>query len=367
MTPRSGIALFFLFSVAAVTAVGGCSKYGTTPNPTPIPSGTVSPFPDTLYVQDTSSKTIRVYKNASGINGFAAATLALSAPTVSLNDVVYSPDKNVLWMPSCAGAPCPGVSGPIDVYAQPTSLPNNSGPTSAVSLANIDGAAAYDDNHDFLYVLIHGSTAIQIYANASTLGTAGNTVPAGTATITMNDPQIQYSPPPSPQEIYYDKATDRLFVSDFGTVVAKFDGFGAAAATAVSGHTNVNLTATTQIAGLVQTDGMAYNSAQDILFVVSDQHGQLTVISQASTVNGTAGHAQTVTGFANPKGLAYDDIRNILFVYDPGNPLQEGQVLSFPNATTLSGHQNSWRGRKGFVDSFVPSLSGFGIAIDETH
>jgi len=367
MTPRSGIALFFAFSLFAVFAEGGCGKYGTTPTPTTIPSGTVSPFPDTLFVQDTSSKTIRIYENASGHNGFAFANLTLSAPTVSLNDVVYSPDKNVLWMPSCAGRPCPGVSGPIDVYAMPTALPNNSGPTSVVSLANINGAAAYDDNNDLLFVLVNNAPVVQIYQNASTLGTGGNTQPVASATLNMTDPQIQYSPPPQPQEIYYDKTRDILFVSDFGSIVAAFDSFGAQAEAAVVAHTNINLSSSTQITGLLQTDGMAYNSSQDVLFVVSDQHGQLTVLSQASTTNGPAGHAQVVTGFANPKGLAYDDIRNILFVYDPGNPLGQGQVLSYPNATTLSGHQNNWKGRKGFVDSFVPSLSGFGIAIDETH
>ncbi len=366
MTPRSGIALLFVFSALAAFAVNGCGK-SSGATPTPVASVSPSPFPDTLYVQDLTSKRIRIYENASGANGFAAANLTLVASTLSLNDVVYSPDKNVLWMPSCAGKPCPGVSGPIYVYAQPTALPNNSGPTSTVSLAAVDGAASYDDNHDLLYVVTNNSTAIQIYANASTLGTAGNTQPAASASLTMNDPQIQYSPPPRAQEIYYDKARDILFVSDFGSIVAAFDNFGAQAEAAAVSHTNINLTSSTQISGLLQTDGMAYNSAQDILFVVSDQHGQMTVIQQASTTNGPAGHAQIITGFSNPKGLAYDDIRNILYVYDPGDPDSQGQILSYPNATTLSGNQHNWAGKKGFVDSFVSSLSGFGIAVDETH
>ena len=365
MTPRSGIALLFVFAAAASVAVG-CSK-STSATPTPVASVSPSPFPDTLYVQDVTSKSIRIYKNASGANGFSAASSTLSASTVSINDVVYSPDKNVVWMPFCAGKPCPGTSGPINVYAGANTLPNNSGPTSTVTLANINGAAAYDDNNDLLYVPVNNSAAVEIYASASTLGTGGNTAPAASATLNITDPGIQYPGPPRPQELYYDKARDLLFVSDFGTVVAVFDNFGAQALAAAMSHTNINLTANNQITGLVQTDGMAYNSAQDILFLVADQHGQLSVISQASTTNGPAGHVQLVTGFAIPKGLAYDDIRNILFVYDPGNPFSEGQILSFPNATTLAGAQNQWKGRKGFVDSFVSSLSGFGIAVDETH
>ena len=218
-----------------------------------------------------------------------------------------------------------------------------------------------------LYVPINSSAAVEIYASASTLGTGGNTAPAASATLTINDPGIQYPGPPRPQELYYDKTRDILFVSDFGTVVAVFDNFGAQALAAAMSHTNINLTANNEITGLVQTDGMAYNTSQDILFLVADQHGQLSVIQSASTTNGPAGHIQLVTGYSNPKGLAYDDIRNILFVYDPGNPNGQGQILSYPNATTLAGNQHSWAGRKGFVDSFVPSLSGFGIAVDETH
>ena len=366
MTPRSGIALLFAFSVVAAFAVGACSK-SSTPTPTPVASVSPSPFPDTLYVQDVTSKTIRIYKNASGANGFFSASSTLSAVTVSVNDVVYSPDKNVAWMPFCAGKPCPGTSGPVNVYAGANALPTDAPPTSTVTLANINGAAAYDDNHDFLYVPVNNSAAVEIYQNASTLGTGGNTAPAASATLTITDPGIQYPGPPRPQELYYDKARDLLFVSDFGTVVAVFDNFGAQAAAAVSTHSNINLTANNEITGLVQTDGMAYNSSQDILFVVADQHGQLSVISSASTTNGAAGHIQLVTGFSLPKGIAYDDIRNILFVYDPGNPFGEGQILSYPNATTLAGAQHSWAGRKGFVDSFVSSLSGFGIAVDETH
>jgi hypothetical protein len=366
MTPRSGIALFFAFSAVAFFAVGGCGK-STAPTPTPVASVSPSPFPDTLYVQDTNSHAVRVYKNASGQNGFAAASAVLTTNSISDDDAVYAPDKDVLWVPLCAAGGCPDSALPVDVYTAASTL-KNSGPTAtSAPLANINGAATYDDNHDLLYVTVNNAPAIEIYANASTLGSPGNTNPAATATLNITDPGIQYQGVPRPQELYYDKARDILFASDFGTVVAEFDAFGAQAAAAAATHTNINLNSSRQITALIQTDGMAYNTTQDILFVVSDQRGVMTIISNASTTNGPVTHPQTSTGFANPKGLAYDDVRNILFVYDPGNPNSEGQILIFPNATTLSGNQAGWKGRKGFVDGFVAGLSGFGISVDTTH
>src|SRR5471032_1140596 len=321
MTPRSGITLFFAFLAFAFVAVGGCSKY-TTPGttPTPVSSVSPSPFPDTLYVQDTTSHAVRVYKNAAGQNGFAAASSVLTTNSNTFDDAVYSPDKDVLWVPLCAAGGCHGSSAPVDVYTAASTL-KNVGPTAtSAPLANINGAAVYDDNHDLLFVTVNNAPDIQIFASASTLGTGGNSAPAATATLNITDPGIQYQGVPRPQELYYDKARDILFASDFGTVVAEFDAFGTQAAAAAATHTNTNLTSSRQITALIQTDGMAYNTAQDILFVVSDQRGVMTIVSNASTTNGPVTHAQTAKGFANPKGLAYDDVRNILFVYDPGNP-----------------------------------------------
>src|ERR1700680_2058148 len=122
MTPRSGITLLLAFMAVAFFAVGGCSKTNI-PKPTPIPSFSPSPFPDTLYVQDTTSKAVRVYKNASGQNGFAAASAVLNTNSISFDDAVYSPDKDVLWVPLCAGPIlCAGTQAPVDVYTAASTL-----------------------------------------------------------------------------------------------------------------------------------------------------------------------------------------------------------------------------------------------------
>jgi len=111
--------------------------------------------------------------------------------------------------------------------------------------------------------------------------------------------------------------------------------------------------------GLGNGTGLAYNSASDILFVTEVSPPQISVIKTASTFNGSTTHSQTLTNFVQPKGLAYDVGRDILFVYD-------SDVFVFPNATTASGNQNVWPNRRIFFDATTP-LSGFGITVDTTR
>jgi hypothetical protein len=82
-------------------------------------------------------------------------------------------------------------------------------------------------------------------------------------------------------------------------------------------------------------------------------------MKNASTFNGSTTHSQTLTGFVQPKGLAYDTPRDILYVYDGG-------VFVFPNATTASGAQSVGPNRRVIFDVATP-LSGFGITVDTTR
>src|ERR1700737_1162828 len=88
MNPRLGVCIFLTCTMVAAFAAG-CNKttsIAPTPSPTPIGTG-----PDTLYVQDGGSKTIRVYKHASGLNGIAVASATLPTRDVSNPDVIYNP------------------------------------------------------------------------------------------------------------------------------------------------------------------------------------------------------------------------------------------------------------------------------------
>ena len=360
MNPRLGVA-FLLAGTIAAAAVGGCSKGTSSVAPAPSPTASSSPAPDTLYLQDATTRTVRGYRNASALRGPAAPFLTLPTADTTNPDVVYSPLFDTLWYP-VAYAPLTFMgdrSTPIDVWTA-ASTKDGRNPDAAVPFSNSAGAAAYDQTHDLLFVAQVNTNAVQIFASAHTLGSGGNTAPAGSITLIMTDPGIGSSGPPRAQEMFYDAVRDRLFVSDNGTIVAVFDAFGSTANSAAISRTNVPLTASRQISGLFLSYGLAYNPTADILFVVEASQKQIDVIHAASSLNGPAGHTQTITGFNTPSGLAYDAVRDILFVYDPIN------VVVLPTATTAAGTFAAVPNERSFFD-VAAAISGFGIAVDTTR
>lgn len=343
MNPRLGIALFAACSLAAA-AIAGCGKYGTSataPAPSPSPSGSLAP--DTLYVQDATSRTVRVYKGASQLNGGAFAAATLPTSDNANPDVVYSPALDILWYPN-------QTTNQVDVWCA-ASTDNGKAPNNMVPLASQEGTAAYDPNHNLLYVAQNTTNVVTVYKNASSMCSG---VPAAT-TVALNIVDGTLPGTPRPQELLYDPVSDRLFASDAGAVVAEFDGFGAAV---VGGATA--LAANREIGGLFSPDGLAYNAAQDTLWVVELNKKQVDVIKGASTVNGPDAHTRTITGFSSPTGEAYDAVRDILFVYD------QLDIFVFPNATTAAGSRDSVPNRRVIFDNSV-ALSGFGMAVDTTH
>lgn len=356
MNPRQGVCIAAACA-AIITTFTGCNNYGSTstsPTPTPIPTT----GPDTLYVQDASSKTVRVYLHASVLNGlaFASATLPTSDP--SNPDVIYSSLYNVLFYPSAYPNQTigPPLSTPIKIWNAP-STKSGMNPDAQVPYSNGQGTAAYDATHDLLYVANVNGPMLQVYKNAHVL-TAGS-VPAANITIGITDSGVVGTP--RAQELLYDPVNDRLFVSDEGTVVASFDSFGAAAQAAVTSSTNPTIPASRQILGLSSPDGMAYNPANDILFVGEVNRKQINVIHNASMANGPNGHGQLITNFGTgPTGMAYDGVRDLLFVYDPL------VIWVIPAPAVASGNVNNIVNRRQFFDS-ASELVGFGIAVDTTH
>jgi sugar lactone lactonase YvrE len=350
MSPRLGFAMLSA-GMLAVLVIAGCSKNAaTTPVPTPTPTSSATVAPDTLYVQDATSRTVRAYTGASAINGGALASNIYPTADIANPDVIYGIAANVLWYPD-------QTNNRISVWT--TALTKtNMNPDFTVPLTNQEGAATFDATHNLLIVAQNTSNTVQIYASASTLGQGGNTTPAGTATLTMTDGCAPGTP--RPQEMYYDPVHDRLFVSDNGCVVGVFDAFGAGANAAAIAHTNYAATANRQISGLFSPDGLAYNPTTDVLWVAERSHLQVDVLMTASTLNGSASHAQTITNFTGPLGLAYDAVRDLLFVYDAQ------AVVVLPNATTASGAFNAIPNRRVIFDAQV-SLSGFGLFLDTTH
>lgn len=351
--PRLHVAALLAF--ALFVGAAACSKNATTPAPAVSPSPTGSIAPDTLYVQDTGTKSIRVYKGASGINGFGTPFESLPTSDISRADVVYAPAADVLWYPSAypLATPGPSQSTPILVWTT-ASMKNQMPPTAQTPYTNGEGTATYDVTHNCLYVANINGPTIQVFQNATAMG--GASTPSASVTLTWSDPSVTT---PRPQEMLYDAVNDRLFVSGQGSTVAVFDAFGTFAC-AASG--SVSRTANRVMNGLNSPDGLAYSSSADKLFIAEDQNHDIVVVANASTASGPTGHTQTITNFSSNDGLAYDQVRDLLFVYDAGT----NAIFVLPNATAVSGSHNSVANQRVIFDSTI-SLSGFGIAVDTTH
>lgn len=358
MNPRVGFAAFLICGLAA--SVVACRGYAVAPTGTPAPVRSPSPAPDTLYVQDSSSRSVRVYKNASQLSGVAVALETLPTSDITSPDVVFSPLHDVLWYPRAYPSLTftGNISTPILVWDS-ASTKNGKNPDATVAFMNSEGTATYDVTHDLLFVAEVTDNIVHIFASAHLL--TSSSTPAATVALVMVDAQA--SPMPRPQELFYDATNDRLFVSDDAAVVGVFDGFGAKANAAAIAHSSISVTANRQMTGLFSPDGLAYNAAADVLFVAEDSKKQIVVIHSASTFSGGVGHSQTITGFVTgPTGLAEDAVRDILFVYDP---VQVG-IWVIPNATAAGGAVQSVPNRRTFFDA-SSALSGFGLFVDTTH
>ena len=346
-----------LIAVALGIALSaGCSNNNASSSPTPTPTISGSFAPDTLWLQDATSKTVRSYRGASADNGAITPSVILNTSDIANPDVVYDPVTDTLWYPN-QSVPN-GTNNSIDIWTMATTK-NGTTPTITVTSANtnnLEGAAVFDSVHNLLIVAHNTGPTVDVYSGATAMTAAS--VPAGHVTLNMTDPTAPGGA--RPQEMLYDGIRDILFVADNGTIVAKFPGFGTAAA-GLSGGTTISQTMTTAISGLGLGNGtgLAYNSAQDIIFITEISPPQIDIVKTASTFNGATTHSQTLTNFTQPKGLAYDVGRDILYVYD-------SDVFVFPNGTTASGNRGSWPNARVIFDSSV-ATSGFGITVDTTR
>jgi hypothetical protein len=358
MNPRLG-ACIVAACIAIAVFVAGCNNNNTTTSPaTPTP---VTTGPDTLYVQDASSKTVRVYAHASNLNGVAYPSVIYPTSDASNPDVIYYEPFNILWYPSAYPFPTIGSpqSTPILIWNAATTL-NGKAPTQQVAYTNGQGTATYDSVHDLLFVANINGPTIQVFASAHLMSSSGPlSKAAANITLGITDPGVVGTP--RAQEMLYDPVNDRLFVSDEGTVVAVFDHFGSNAASCIAIPPCPTIPANRQILGLNSPDGLALNAVGDILFVGEISRKQIDVIHNASTQNGPNGHGQIISSFATgPTGLAYDHAHDLLYVYDPL------QIWVIPAPGAASGNVNAIINRHQFFDSST-ELVGFGLSVDPLH
>jgi hypothetical protein len=307
-----------------------------------------------------------VYKHAANINGVTFASRSLPTSDISNPDLIYSPTLDILWYPSAYPSQTGGgtFSTPIRIWTA-ASTRNNVNPDILVPYTNGQGTAAYDSVRDYLYVANVNGPTLQVYQSASLMTSAS--MPAASITLTITDGGV--SGTPRAADLLYDPVNDRLFVSDQGTVVAAFDGFGAIAASVIaSGALPANCTPTPatcaanrEILTLTVPFGMAYAAASDVLWVAEGKNRRIDVIHNASSASGPNAHGQLVTGFSSgPTGMAFDSVRDLLFVYDPI------QIWVIPSPESASGPVSNVNNRRQIFDA-SSALAGFGIAVDSVH
>jgi hypothetical protein len=356
MNPRLGVCIVTA-CVAIAFFAAGCNNSSTTTSSTATPAP-VTTGPDTLYVQDGGSKTVRVYAHASNLNGVAYPSVTYPTSDTSNPEIIYYEPDNILWYPSAYPSQTyTGVqSTPIKIWTAATTK-NGANPDAQAPYSDGAGTAAYDSVHDQLYVANVDGATIQVYSNAHLMTSVS--LPAASVTLVITDPGVVGTP--RPQDMLYDPVNDRLFVSDEGTVVAVFDHFGSNAASCIAIPPCPTIPANRQILGLNSPDGLALNAVGDILFVGEISRKQIDVIHNASTQNGPNGHGQIISSFATgPTGLAYDHAHDLLYVYDPL------QIWVIPAPGAASGNVNAIINRHQFFDSST-ELVGFGLSVDPLH
>jgi len=352
MNLRLGIACLAACAVTALVVAGvGCSKgygTGTVPVPSPSPSGTAGP--DTIYVQNSNQiLAVRKYTNAAKANGFVLPAARLDTGAISNPDVVYDPVSDTMWFPE-AGAPETKI-----LMWTAASTKNDENANVVIPFPNGEGTAAFDPVHHLLFVGVDTGPTVAVFANPETM--TDTATPAATITLSITDPVGN-----RPQEMLYDPGSDRLFVSDNGVSVAAFNGFGTNAENAVTSMTNPTIAADQTMTGFFSPDGLAYAPLPKDQLYVGEQRspGDVVVIKGASTFNGPISHSQMISGMSKPGGMQYENIRDLLFVYDTS------PIYVIKNALTIHGTLNSLiaNGSVHVInDGSSVQNEGFGIAL----
>ncbi|MCL5006970.1 MAG: peptidoglycan-binding protein [Patescibacteria group bacterium] len=263
------------------------------------------------------------------------------------------------------------VLGQVNFVAA-ASAASQSGMTSPIGLA-------YDSTTSRLFVVdTNNSRVLAFNVSTSTIadgenasGLIGQYDDNGSASYIKNGPNNGPSSAGfySPSGSVVDPANHRLFVSDSSNnrvLVFQLDSNDNISTTTpiyILGQSSFSTgTATTTRSGMNTPYGLAYDSANSLLFVADEGNNRILVFNVAtSTVSDgenasyvlgqtgftNNGSATTQSGLYEPYGLAYDSVNSRLFVADYGN----NRVLVFNAATsTISNGENA---------SYVLGQTGF--------
>jgi len=217
---------------------------------------------------------------------------------------------------------------------------------------------AYDSGNDRLFVTDAGNNRVLVFNTSSISNGMNASNVLGQANFTSNAANDTQATMSNPGDVAYDSVNNRLFVSEYGnsrvlvfSTSSISDGMNASYVLGQANFTS-NGTATTQ-AGMNQANGLAFDSANQRLFVAEFGNNRVLVFNVApgSIANGenasyvlgqanfTSGGANTTqAGMTQPGGMAYDAADTFLYVPDSGN----NRVLVFNVATgTIANGENA--------------------------
>lgn len=224
--------------------------------------------------------------------------------------------------------------------------------TSPIGLSD-PGGIDIDTTNKRLFVSDSANNRILVFSlNAD--NTIASKVPVnvlGQSDMFSNSQGLTQSKLNVPSEVAFDSSNNRLFVADtnnnrvliYNTATIA-DGMGASIVLGQPDFTS-NTAATTQ-SGMSAPNGLAYNSAQSILYVSDVNNNRILVFNVANPGNGmnasnvlgqssftTSAAATTQSGMDTPLGLAYKATTTQLFVADFAN----NRVLVYNTSSVANG------------------------------
>ncbi|MEX1997858.1 MAG: beta-propeller fold lactonase family protein [Candidatus Andersenbacteria bacterium] len=244
------------------------------------------------------------------------------------------------------------LSAPAPIYTKGSAhnAPNRLG------MSVTQGGVIFDSTNDRLFVSDSGNDRVLVY-NLNANDTLIDRIPdnvLGQANFYTNTGATTQAGLNTPLGLAYDSTNQRLFVTDASNnrvviydVTAITDGENAVN---VLGQANfTTATAATTQAGMSSPRGVAYDSANQRLFVgdstnnrvvvfdvtaITDGENAVNVLGQANFTS--SGAATTQAGMNNPQGLAYDSTNSRLFVADSSN----NRVTTF-DVTAITDGENA--------------------------
>lgn len=346
---------YFLVSVCAILALGGCGGSSSTPNPSNPPPPTIGQ----IYVTLANEGQVSRFK--AGDNGDASPQGRLNVSPAGPTFIALDVPHDRIAIRSNDGTPA------ITLVDNVSAINNVSGPATAprvitgasTTMGTGIGDCALDSTRDLLYVaqivpLGAGTGVVLVFGPASTI--TGNVAALRSFTLAFR-----------PGGLLLDAANDRLFLSDpVSNAISIFDNASTLTGAVVPARAISGVS--TQLQG---PDQMVLDSSGRLIvsnprFLTNPQSSNILVFANAATANGNIVPTASSTMNQLPSEMALSPAGE-LYVVDGS-----AQITVYGGVATASGAINPIRvitgpnTGLGFFQPSVPALP-LGIAIDTTR